>query len=218
MCVSRGSSSSASCRQRSPWRCSQLAPAATASTMGTSGDAARGRSAVTQLRCDSLSSWRAAASKHQPPGRGPPNSQRRRQPHDTLCLAWLVRPHDASALAPMHCSQPRHPAVSSCSVVLSPHVLLRTLESSSFAHAIELTTPDRCRWPRRRARSAVSSCARCIARAFTCTALLSRSHAVCVKAILRCLSYVDRKYFIIVLPPGGGHKCCQQPGRDTGAK
>ena len=80
MCVSRGSSSSASCRQRSPWRCSKLAPAATASTMGTSGDAARGRSAVPQLRCDSLSSWRAAASKHQPPGRGPPNSQRRRQP------------------------------------------------------------------------------------------------------------------------------------------
>ena len=80
MCVSRGSSSSASCRQRSPWRCSQLAPAATASTMGTSGDAARGRSAVPQLRCDSLSSWRAAASKHQPPGRGPPNSQRRQQP------------------------------------------------------------------------------------------------------------------------------------------
>ena len=93
-------------------------------------------------------------------------------------------------LAPMHCSQPRHPAVRSCSVVQhsSPRVLLRTLESSSFAHAIERTTSDRCRWPRRRARSAVSSCARCIARAFTCTALLSRSHAVCVKAILRCLS------------------------------
>ena len=64
MCVSRGSSSSATCRQRSPWRCSKLAPAATASTMGTSGDAARGRSAVPQLRCDSLSSWRAAASQH----------------------------------------------------------------------------------------------------------------------------------------------------------
>ena len=31
------------------------------------------------------------------------------------------------------------------------------------------------------------SCDRCIARAFTCTALLSRSHAVCVKTILRCL-------------------------------
>ena len=123
-------------------------------------------------------------------------------------------------LAPMHCSQPRHPAVSSCSVVQhsSPRVLLRTLESSSFAHAIELATRDRCRWPRRRARSAVSSCARCIARAFTCTALLSRSHAVCVKAILRCLSYVYRNHVIIVLPPGGGHKCCQQPGRDTGAK
>ena len=87
MCVSRGSSSSASCRQRSPWRCSKLAPAATASTMGTSGDAARGRSAVPQLRCDSLSSWRAAASKHQPPGRGPPNSQRRRQPrHGVPCV------------------------------------------------------------------------------------------------------------------------------------
>ena len=83
MCVSRGSSSSATCRQRSPWRCSKLAPAATASTMGTSGDAARDP----QLRCDSLSSWRAAASKHQPPGRGPPNSQRRRQPrHGVPCV------------------------------------------------------------------------------------------------------------------------------------
>ena len=40
----------------------------------------RSISCAPQLRCDSLSSWRAAASKHQPPGRGPPNSQRRRQP------------------------------------------------------------------------------------------------------------------------------------------
>ena len=81
-------------------------------------------------------------------------------------------------LAPMHCSQPRRPAVSSCSVVRhsSPRVLLRTLESSSFAHAIELATRDRCRWPRRRARDAVCACghvagAYCVSFHMHCTAV-----------------------------------------------
>ena len=87
-------------------------------------------------------------------------------------------------LAPMHCSQPRHPAVSSCSVVQhsSPRVLLRTLESSSFAHAIELATRDRCRWPTRRARSAVSSCGHVPG------ALRELSHALhCCPAAMQCV-------------------------------
>ena len=183
---------------------------------GTSGDAARASTAALrffeQLASGSIKIPAARTRSAEQPA-APAATIRR------ASRGWCA-PTTRLRLAPMHCSQPRRPAVSSCSVVQhsSPRVLLRTLESSSFAHPIELATPDRCRWPRRRARSAVSSCARCTARAFTCTALLSLSHAVCVKAILRCPAYVYWNCAIVILPQGGGHKCCQQPGRDTGAK
>ena len=67
--------------------------------------------------------------------------------------------------------------------MLSPRVLLRTLESSSFAHAIELTAPDRTR---------IAAAGRGVVREVLCPhvpgALRELSHALhCCPAAMQCV-------------------------------